>query len=204
MVDIEELLYLPESETIDFKATSYDLSSDRKKRDFAKDIASLANTPRQGNAYLVLGVKKHPDGSYCLWGINDAIDDADLQSVASSLLDPNPRFNFHPIRHNDTLLGLITIPPDQRYPVTPKRTDGTGFVEGRIYYRRGSQNAAAPVHEQERIWDWFLGRTTTSTFSGPGDGRADSANARLHSESLLLGPRRSAWAYIQCGAGTAT
>ena len=171
MVDIEELLYLPESETIDFKATSYDLSSDRKKRDFAKDIASLANTPRQGNAYLVLGVKKHPDGSYCLWGINDAIDDADLQSVASSLLDPNPRFNFHPIRHNDTLLGLITIPPDQRYPVTPKRTDGTGFVEGRIYYRRGSQNAAAPVHEQERIWDWFLGRTTTSTFSGPG-GRA--------------------------------
>ena len=187
-VDIVALLELPESEVLDFKATSYDLSNPRKKRDFAKDLASLANTPREGDAYIVLGVKKYPDGRYKLWGIDDAIDDADLQSVASSLLEPSPRFSFQPIRHNDTLLGLIIIPPDRRYPVTPKRTDGTGFVEGHIYYRRGSQNADAPMYEQERIWDWFRGRSITSTFSGPGDGGADSANVHLYSESLLLGP----------------
>ena len=62
-IDIASLLKLPESETLDFKSTSYDLSDKRKKRDFAKDIASLANTRREGDAYIVLGVKKGRDGS---------------------------------------------------------------------------------------------------------------------------------------------
>ena len=47
-IDLASLLELPEGETVDFKATSYDLSNKRKKRDFAKDLASLANTPREG------------------------------------------------------------------------------------------------------------------------------------------------------------
>ena len=169
-IDIAALLELPESEIIDFKARSYDLSNDKKKRDFAKDLASLANTPREGDAHIVLGVKKYPDGRYELWGINDAIDDADLQGIASSLLDPNPRFNFRTIRHSQTLLGLITIPPDQQYPVMPRKTHDNGFIEGRIYFRRGSQNALASVHELGWIWDWFRGRSITSTFSSPGDG----------------------------------
>ena len=45
-LDIASLLNQPESATLDFKATDYDLSDERKKRDFAKDLASLANTPR--------------------------------------------------------------------------------------------------------------------------------------------------------------
>ena len=54
--DVGRLLDRPEGETIDFKATGYDLSDNRKKRDFAKDLASLANTPREEEAYIVLGV----------------------------------------------------------------------------------------------------------------------------------------------------
>ena len=67
-VDVASLLYRPEGETIDFKATNYPLSEPRKKRDFAKDLASLANTPRDGHAYIVLGVKKRLDGTFELWG----------------------------------------------------------------------------------------------------------------------------------------
>ena len=189
MVEMKELLDLPESETIDFKANSYDLSNPRKKRDFAKDLASLANTPREGNAHIVMGVKKYPDGTYKLWGVNAAIDDADLQGIASSLLDPTPRFNFRTIRHNQTLLGLITIPPDQLYPVMPKKTHDDGFIEGRIYFRRGSQNALASVLELGWIWDWFLGRTSsTSTHDSPGGDGSDSSRPGLDSKSLLLGP----------------
>jgi predicted HTH transcriptional regulator len=87
VVDLAFLVHRPEGETIDFKATNYPLSESRKKRDFAKDVASLANTPRDGNAYIVLGVKKHLDGTFELWGIENEIDDAQLQSVASSLLE---------------------------------------------------------------------------------------------------------------------
>ena len=76
--DIASLLEHPEGETIDFKASSYDLSDKGSKRDFAKDIASLANTPREGDAHIVLGVKKRHDGSFEISGIEKGLDDADM------------------------------------------------------------------------------------------------------------------------------
>ena len=152
--DIALLLELPEGETIDFKASSYDLSDVRKKRDFAKDLASLANTPREGDAHIVLGVKKRGDGNAEIVGIEEQVDDADLQSVASSLLEPTPRFVYRAIPYGDVVLGLITIPADLESPIAPKKTEDPGFVKGTIYFRRGSQNDAASMQEQGRIWDW--------------------------------------------------
>ena len=143
--DLELLLQRSEDETIDFKAGSYDLTDKRKKRDFAKDLASLANTPREGDAHIVLGVKKKLDGSFELPGIENELDDAAFQSVASSLLEPSPRFVYNTVRHRGVVLGLITIPASQNSPVAPKRTEDTGFVEGHIYFRRGSQNALAAM-----------------------------------------------------------
>ena len=153
--DLASLLERPESETLDFKANSYDLSDKRKKRDFAKDLASLANTPRDGGAHIVLGVKKRHDGSFELLGIENELDDADLQGVASGFLEPMPRFSYQAIPHRGVVLGLITIPPGQQSPVAPKKTEDPGFVEGSIYFRRGSQNDVASMQEQGRIWDWF-------------------------------------------------
>ena len=160
-VEIVQLLERPESETLDFKASGYDLSDKRKKRNFAKDIASLANTPREGEAYIVLGVKKQRDGSFELPGLDQDIDDADLQSVASSLLEPSPHFVYQPIRHDGVILGLITVFVDQQSPVVPRKTEDSGFSEGKIYFRRGSQNAPASTQEQGQIWDWFRGRGTS-------------------------------------------
>ena len=137
VVDISTLLTRPESKTLDFKAKGYDLSKGRDKRAFAKDLASLANTPRSGDAHIVLGVKKQLDGSSKLLGLDKAIDDSDLQTIASSLLEPVPQFSYQPVWHCGVLLGLITTPPDQAYPVAPRRTHGEGFVEGSIYFRRG-------------------------------------------------------------------
>ena len=185
---LSDLLQSPESSTLDFKATSYDLSDSRQKRNFAKDIASLANTPREDDAYLILGVKKFPDGSHDLWGIDGKLDDADLQSVAYSLLEPALQFSYQPIRHCGVLLGVIAIPPGQRYPVAPRRTQGDGFVEGSIYFRRGSQNAAASAIEQGWIWDWFRERIDSASFH---DFLTESDSAhrqRLDADALLHGP----------------
>ena len=152
--DLESLLELPEGETIDFKASSYDLSDIRKKRNFAKDLASLANTPREGDAHIVLGVKKRRDGSFEICGIEKEIDDADLQGVASSLLERTPRFVYSAIPYGGVVLGLITIPAELESPVAPKKTEDPGFVKGVIYFRRGSRNDAASMQEQGRIWEW--------------------------------------------------
>ena len=120
-LDIASLLERPEGETLDFKAKNYDLSDPRKKRDFAKDLASLANTPRDGDAHIVLGVKKQRDGSVDLWGLDEDVDDADLQGVAASLLDPTPRFLYEAVSYGDVGLGLITVPTALESPVSPRR-----------------------------------------------------------------------------------
>ena len=205
-VDIRDLFALPESEWLDFKATRYDLSDKGQKRSFAKDLACLANTPRQGNAYLVLGVKKRPDNSFTLVGIAPPVDDADLQSVAASLLEPSPRFLYQGVTVDGFDLGIITIPPAQALPTAPRKTQDGGFVEGRLYFRRGSQNADASMQERSRIWAWFLGvgeaQAVSSVRLGGQLGReqavtpvlrvpslpAVSPAAGLDPEPLLVGP----------------
>ena len=185
---LSDLLQQPESSTLDFKATSYDLSDNRQKRNFAKDIASLANTPREDDAYLILGVKKFTDGTDALWGIDGKLDDAELQSVVYSLLEPALRFSYQPIRHRDVLLGVVTVPPGQKYPVTPKTTLDFGFVQGSIYFRRGSQNAAASTIEQEQIWDWFRERIDSASFNEFLTESDSAHRQRLDADALLHGP----------------
>ncbi len=167
VVDIEGLLRSPESCVVDYKATSYNTSNERQKRNFAKDVASLANTPREGDAYLVLGVKKNRDGSNDLWGIDKEVDDSELQSIASSLLEPIPSFLYQAIPYQGVTLGLISISTDLQAPIVPKRTEDSGFERGKIYFRRGSQNAPATVQEQGRIWDWIRGRGLPQPSANP-------------------------------------
>ena len=190
-VDLSALLGRPEGKTLDFKAKGYDLSNGRGKRDFAKDLASLVNTPREVDAHIVLGVKKQLDGTTELLGLDKAIDDADLQGIASSYLDSVPQFSYQPVRHGGFPLGLITIPSDQLYPVAPRETRGAGFTESTIYFRRGSRNSIASTREQERIWGWFRGRLSASEFDGFLNEEALSVNNRIDADALLLGPVQS-------------
>ena len=206
-IDIQALLTRPEGEKIDFKTTSYDLSDRDKKAEFAKDLMCLANTPREGDAYLVLGVQKHLDDTFTVAGITPNIDDANLQSVAASFLEPSPRFSYQVAQIDNMHVGLIIIPEDQPLPALPRKAHGRGFLlEGRLYFRRGSQNALASVHEQRRIWAWFLGRDHPGGLSpvlqgdGPHDAFAESRAAgsaapgsgpsdrAVDAEALLRGP----------------
>ena len=187
-LDLPALLERPEGETLDFKEKSYDLSDKKQKRNFAKDLASLVNTPRAGRAYIVLGVQKQFDGSFKLTGIDRHVDDADLQSVAHSHLEPCPRFNYQVVPYGTNHLGLITIPAGQGSPVAPKKTLDNGFVEGSIYFRRGSQNAAASTRDQERIWAWFHAQGRSANFHEALSEPASAAHTHLNAEALLLGP----------------
>ena len=123
--------------------------------------------PREGDAHIVLGVKKRSDSSFEIFGIEEEIDDANLQSVASNFLEPTPRFVYHAIPHRGVVLGLITIPADLESPVTPKKTEDPGLVKGTIYFRRGSQNDEASVQEQGRIWDWCRDGTALGASPNP-------------------------------------
>ena len=56
------LLQRQEDETLDFKLEAYDYSREDKKHELVKDVLCMANTPRDDVSYIVLGVKKYPDG----------------------------------------------------------------------------------------------------------------------------------------------
>lgn len=208
-IDVRSLLTLPEGETLEFKAKAYVLSNQAHKTKFAKTLACLANTPRVGNAYIVLGVKKYRDGSFSLWGIDpDGIDDADLQGIAASLLEPCPRFSYQVSQVDGKYLGLIIIPRGHglALPAVPKKTQSPKLIEGRYYYRHGSQNVPASVSEQAQIWSWFLGidRAEGLRESSQGDPLVDVLaesrrsqklstsgsypDGQLNAESLLHGP----------------
>ena len=95
--ELMDLLARSEGETLDFKESPYVLDTKEQKAKFVKDIISMANTPREGNAHIVIGVRKNPDGSHVVIGLGGHPDDADLQSQLKDRVHPVPAFRYDPV-----------------------------------------------------------------------------------------------------------
>ena len=93
------LLERMECETLDFKEQSYDLSSSDSKTSLVKDVICMANTPRDVSAYIIMGVRKHLDGSFDLVGIEPTLDDADLQAQFDGRVEPMPLFSYEVVEY---------------------------------------------------------------------------------------------------------
>jgi len=162
-----ELLQQSESNVLDFKLEPYNfwsLDSELKKKNraaFVKDIVSFANTPRKCSAFIVLGVKRHTDGSIEKKGLTNHIDDNIFQQQLDEWVYPHPNFSYHEITHDSKQFGVIEIYNDERtsgpfYP-TPKSKGGEAFRPNVLYTRRGSKNSEANPDEIKSIVGWFLG-----------------------------------------------
>ncbi len=165
MIDREKFLSLvPQSEgpTLDFKATSYNLHEDGGKVSFVKDVLCMANTPREGTSFIVLGVKKYPDGTYELIGVESHPDDADLQSQLSARVRPVPEFVYHSVQHEGKSYGIIEISPVRQGPCMPTKDFGKMLRTGIVYFRRGSQNDEATAEDLRRIVRWIEEGTVSS------------------------------------------
>src|SRR6266446_6445824 len=98
--EFQQLLSRPESDTLDFKREHYDFAGvdneekARKRGKFLKDVLCMKNTPRQEPAYIILGVKRKPDGTNELPGISVSVDDAELQEKFQSWVFPHPIFRY--------------------------------------------------------------------------------------------------------------
>ncbi|WP_298213413.1 ATP-binding protein [Acidovorax sp.] len=149
------LLFRGEGETLDFKVQCYDLKQGRG--DLIKDILSMANTPRNGAAYIVLGVDWSPENGSQVVGLSAQVDDAELQNAfGRDRVQPTPRFTYSPRVRDGLQVGVIEIPAGQDGPYTPvKEVDG--LQAGAVYYRRGTQNDRAVGTEHRRIVSWFQG-----------------------------------------------
>lgn len=153
----ESLLSKPESSTLDFKATGYNFSDSEQQLCFAKDILCMANSPRPGDAYIILGIKRKPDGTNDLWGIADHSDDALMQSHVADRLSPAPSFTYEPFTYKDQSFGVIRIPLDKSGPFMAFGTKlGEKLHPQKIYFRRNSKNdIATTACEISRICSWM-------------------------------------------------
>jgi tetratricopeptide (TPR) repeat protein len=158
--EFAHLLSRPESETLDFKESVYDLSSDDLRAKFIKDIICMANTPRDEPAYIVLGVKKYPNGEYELYGIEDVQDEADLQSQLAERVHPIPFFSLEIVEYQSRRFAALVIPARPIGPCLPQRDFPGGrnvLRQRQVYFRRGSKNDVPDQEDLKRIMQWIQG-----------------------------------------------
>lgn len=151
--DFRRILARHEGPTLDFKAEDYDFAIPHKRGEFLKDILAMANTPRDVDAHIVLGIKKHNDGTYDAPGLASVRDDNDYQQQLDAA-DPTPGAHFEPVRYDGKLYGVITITASRRGMFRATR-DLPPTKKGQLYWRSGSANTEVlSAADEEVIRRW--------------------------------------------------
>lgn len=148
----DRLISMPESELLDFKQ-GYDLET--KRNEFVRDILAIANTPREGSGYIVLGVQWTAERGSRVVGLAKQFDDVQFQdALGSDRVSPRPRIAYFPLEFNSLKVGILEIPVSRDGPYCACK-DYDGLQAGAIYFRRGTQNSRATGNEVRRVCAWF-------------------------------------------------
>jgi hypothetical protein len=154
--DFQRLLKFHESEMLDFKEQGYDLRGRRNA--FIKDLLAMANTPREQDGHIVLGVRWTAEGGSTVVGLDRQYDDVEFQNALGvGRVQPAPRFTYVPFDYEGKKVGVILVPVSDDGPYTPIN-DFEDLQAGVIYYRRGTRNDRAVGSEVKRVVNWFAGR----------------------------------------------
>jgi len=157
---LRQLLYKSEGVDLDFKQTQYRFigASDHQKAELLKDILAMANSWRNETAYILVGIKDCSPSPAAVIGINEHIDDAQLQQFVNSKASPQVTFKYEERLIEGQTIGIISIPKQKR-PFFISSQFGA-LKPNIVYVRRGSSTAEAdPLEIVE------MGKAD----SGPGD-----------------------------------
>ncbi|MCE7523042.1 helix-turn-helix domain-containing protein [Alloalcanivorax xenomutans] len=154
--DLESLLYESESDCLDFKRENYSLSvGNDEKGELLKDVLAFANAWRRSDAYILTGVKEVKGGRSEPVGIDDDLDDAQLQQFIHGKTNRPVLFSYSTQRIDGVLIGVIKIPVQER-PVYANRNFGK-VEKDVVYVRRGSSTGKARPDEVSKMGASNLG-----------------------------------------------
>ena len=159
---IERLLGQDESPTLDYKSRLVRFDNDYYKAEFIKNVICMANTPRDGSAYIVVGIVCKPDGSKKVIGVSEHPDDANLQTLIGGRVQPIPRFHYRTISYQGKSLGLLEIFPRRRGPFMPIWGYQEMLRRDVVYFRRGSSNEEAKAEDLHEIVEWMTAADQTA------------------------------------------
>lgn len=159
---VESLLYQEESETLDVKEAQYAFTrgTDEQKGELLKDILAFANAWRQTDAHILIGVKEVKAGRSIICGIppQQQMLNRNLQQFINSKTNRPVAFSYEPYRYENTEIGVITIPVQER-PVFS--TVKFGRVEAEKVYirRRDTTDVANPDEISRMVSSAIMNRT---------------------------------------------
>jgi len=144
-------LYQEECNTIDFKSEQYKFENESEdvKSEILKDILGFSNAWRQGDAYILTGVKEVKGGRSLVLGIEQDIDDASLQQFINSKTQRPVTFTYKTVAFEGKKIGLIHIPAQQR-PIYLKKRYGN-LEKKVVYIRRSSSTDIAELDEVAKM-----------------------------------------------------
>jgi queuine/archaeosine tRNA-ribosyltransferase len=152
---VGRLLTRSEGKDLDFKSSPIIISDPKHKAEFIKNLICMANTPRDGSAFIISGVKCKPDGSKEIVSVSDHPNDADLQELVKGKVEPIPQFSYRPVSYGGNSLGILEINPRKDGPFMPRLEYPGVITRGPVYFRRGSSNAIASSAELREIIEWM-------------------------------------------------
>jgi len=150
---LENLLHQDESETLDFKLEQYpfDKATDDEKSELLKDILAFANSWRQTDAYILIGVKEVKGGRSKVIGIRKHLLNRNLQQfVNSKNMSNRPiEFSYKQYLYKGMEIGIIEIKLQMR-PFFLRKKYGKCEANW-VYIRRGDTTAIANPDEVARM-----------------------------------------------------
>jgi|GEM_PF-3898709 len=134
-----------ENNVVDIKGEWYsNINKPNWKDDLTKDVCSLANTI-QKRSHLIFGLKEnHPH----LNSISIKEDEATIQQIIRSRLNPVPKISFSSVKIEDHNLYVMSISGNlEELPYFAKKSDNNHY----IYVRRGSSTDQCRKEDLQRI-----------------------------------------------------
>lgn len=147
----ERWLYESESDSLDFKRNQYKFidASNNEKSELLKDIVAMANSWRQIDGFIVIGIEDRPEKPNILHGVTEHIDDASIQQFINSNVSGICTFEYRTYTKDERTYGIIRIPVQKR-PLFLLRNYGT-LKANTVYVRRGSSTDEAKPDEISKM-----------------------------------------------------
>ncbi len=108
---VDRLLNEEESAVLDFKRDQYEFDRVDKetKSELLKDILAFANTSRNSNAHILIGVEEIRGQRCTVVGVRSHLDDAKLQQFVNQKTNRSVNFQYRQIPFQGVELGLLEI-----------------------------------------------------------------------------------------------
>lgn len=165
----EKLLSQKECSTLDFKTEQYKLfknqcqpNEKKQKGEFIKDILCMANNPRRGSAYIIVGVKE--DSKTLIKdfvGSTETLEDASIQEILKNNITPMVTVAYYPFtytgeKYPKKMYQVYEIKPVRiKQPHKCKKNIDNILDKNKIYCRDDSRNAEADEAQINRIQEWL-------------------------------------------------